>query len=104
MKATSAYGLHSPYLYRLYREVLFARMPRRQRQHLGLRTKQDELLYKLNRSLPPESFVFMYHPHRQEERWQRLCAMPHATACIDLYHSGIVLFNPKLSKQHILLR
>lgn len=104
LHATTAYGLHSPYLYRLYHEVLFAPIPRRRRRELGLHSRQATLRYKLEHSLPRGSYQLMEHPHRHEAQWEALCLQEGATACLDLYHSGLILFNPKLSKQHILLR
>lgn len=104
LRAQTAYHLQSPYLYRLYNEVLFARIPRRRRQALGLRTKSEALHYKLRNALPDGSFLFLSHPHRQEARWQEMQQEPRATVTLDLYHSGIVLLNPKLQKQHLLLR
>ena len=104
LKAQTQYGLHSPYLYRLYREVLFATLTKRQRRALGLRTRSEATLYKLSHSLPADSFLFMERPHSNEAQWRQFCQHPQATATIDLYHSGIVLLNPHLSKQHYLLR
>ena len=104
LRAHTDFNLHSPFLYRLYREVLFAPLPRRRRKELGLRSRQEELRYKLDDALGPDAYLLMPHPHRDEARWKALCAHPKATATLDLYHSGIVLFNPHLSKQHILLR
>jgi hypothetical protein len=43
-------------------------------------------------------------PHRDEASWQALCADPRYQVTLDLYRCGICIANPRLSRQHFILR
>lgn len=146
LKAKTQYNLHSPFVFHLYREVLFAPLDKVRRKELGIERSDlyGELLYKLTNHLRPDtlflpsedpkaativqkaspktitttlatlpssssraSLIIFPHPHTShdtEEQWHQICQTDKSTASIDLYYAGIVLFDPKLSKQHFLLR
>lgn len=209
LKATTQYGIHSPFVYRLYSEVLFAPMEKSLLRQLAIDSTDlhHQLIYKLVNKLQPEAiylldpdaqaqalvkeanrttalriwekgdsqtiglgsktlngnsplcskdenstskqatsslptdnylattsqpsepnrpktqnppqkpssseladatpFLVIPHPHKSdfdEFRWNTLRRLNEATATIDLYHSGIIFFNQKLSKQHFLLQ
>ncbi|MCQ2300547.1 MAG: hypothetical protein MJZ81_10540 [Bacteroidales bacterium] len=139
LKAKTKFNLHSPFVFDLYREVLFAPLAKERRRELAIADKRQELIYKLANHLQPQhlflahmddhmvelvrkasphtvveewtgqtpspsDIVLLSHPHRSEQLWQRLQAIPHATATLDLFHTGILLFNQKLHKQYFLLR
>lgn len=142
LKAKTQYNLHSPFVFNLYRKVLFARLGRRRRVLLGIENRFEETVYKMSNHLRPHALFVITHddkikrivghaapetklmawgqqpitpndillvpfPHRnraREEQWKQCCALAEATTTIDLYHTGIVLFDKKLSKQHLVLR
>lgn len=139
LKAKTKFNLHSPFVFDLYREVLFAPLAKERKRELAILDKSQELIYKLANHLQPQhlfvdnldervvelvkkasprtlveewkgqtpsgSDIFVLaHPHKREQLWQRLQEQPLATATIDLFHTGILLFNPKLHKQYFLLR
>ena len=59
LRAQTQYNLHSPFLFRLYREVLFAPLGRQRRRALGIRSRQAELRYKLRDTLGPDAFLLL---------------------------------------------
>lgn len=139
LKAKTKFNLHSPFVFDLYREVLFAPLAKERRRELAIADKRQELIYKLANHLQPQhlflahmdgrmaelvhkasphtiveewtgqtpspsDLLLLLHPHRNEQLWQHLKETPHATAILDLFHTGILLFNKKLHKQYFLLR
>lgn len=140
LRAKTQYNLHSPFVFNLYREVLFASLAKTTRNSLGITSKHQETLYKVVNHLQPQALylthdenkslaqqasvhtdvelwkeqttrgndmIVVAFPHRNgasEKQWNSLQQMENATAILDLYHTGIILFNPKLSKQLFLLR
>jgi len=132
LKAKTQFFLHSPFIYTLYQKVLFAPLSKSRRKELGINNREEELIYKIsdylqpqhlftinietqvaenhpwnNQEPQPHDIIFVNHPHGTSENqklWNTLCQHPAATATIDTYHAGIILFDPKLSKQHYLLR
>ena len=115
LRAQTQYSLHSPFVYGLYTEVLFARAPER-----GPRGRAANVVWRLVRryGAPPPlptsagtlvrcgeaDFMVVDRPHRDEARWQRLCAAPHWQVGIDLFSVGLLVHNPRLHRQHFLLR
>lgn len=109
LRAKTQFNLHSPFVYRLYTEVLFSRAP-----HRGCR-RYDDVVWRLahhygvpcneGRLVTPDGdFVVVNRPHRNEPQWQAIVADPQWQVTIDLFDSGIAIANPHLSKQHFILR
>lgn len=113
LHAKTQFNLHSPFVYGLYTEVLFSRAAG------APRGRYEAVLWRLERryGMAPERrdgyaelhcsdghFLVIDHPHRDEPRWQRLVADPQWQATLDLFSVGIAVSNPRLSKQHFLLR
>jgi hypothetical protein len=53
----------------------------------------------------PQEAVFVFADihwtDEMERAWQKLCAMPEVTLSIDLFHVGLLFFNPDIrEKQH----
>ena len=46
----------------------------------------------------------IHHSPEMQQAWQTIQAMEEVTSTLDLYHIGIVLFNPHLMKKHYRLR
>lgn len=114
LHAKTQYGLHSPFVYRLYTEVLFSRSPGhghsfpdvvwRLEEYYGHPHTTDTLSaghYQL--STNDGAFLILDHPHRDESHWRSLVAAPEWQVTIDLFTVGIAVANPRLSKQHFLL-
>lgn len=132
LRAKTPFFLHSPFMFALHQKVLFAPLNKNRRRELDIHSREEELLYKLsdylhpqniytidietpvaatqpwnNQEPQPHDIIFVNHPHRTSasgKQWSTLCQHPDATATIDTFHAGIILFDKKLSKQHFLLR
>ncbi len=113
LRAKTLYNLHSPFVYHLYTEVLFSRAEGEPRD------RYEAVLWRLERHYGVDSerrdgeavlccrdgcFVVVDHPHRRETRWQELVEEPRFRVSIDLFSVGIVVDNPRLSRQCFLLR
>ncbi len=109
LRAKTRYNIHSPFLYRLYTEVLFA--------HAGGHRSHSfsDIAWRLRRyyslpdgnppySTPDGTFLLVDHPHRNKSRWQQLVDDPEWQLTLDLFDTGIAVRNPRLSKQHFILR
>ena len=110
LRAKTQYNLHSPFVYRLYTEVLFSHAHGRGRSF-------EDVVWRLERyynstfniqhstlSTPDGLFLLVDHPHRHEAQWQALVGSSDWQVTIDLYRCGIAVQSPRLSKQHFLLR
>lgn len=114
LRAKTQFNLHSPFVFRLYTEVLFSRAP-----HHGSR-RYDDVVWRLSHyyGLPHPTlyspsitlsskdgdFFVVDHPHRNESQWQAFVDDSRWQVTIDLFDSGIAIANPHLSKQHFILR
>ena len=131
LRADTQYRVHSPFVFDLYRKVLFARLdretqkrvcaPARKRcdrlfhelvyklaDHYGLRLLQnDGDMAVLEGGNPVERVAVVRRPHRDsqvEQRWRNLQADSSYRVSIDMYDAGVLLDNPKLHPQHFLLK
>ncbi len=155
LTARTAYGLHSPALFRLYQEVLYARLSphtakRLQLRRLPRRCRQyHEVLFKLACRYAPqrvllrrtddatcrclacacpqaavqedatlhedclllsatgERIALVCLPHGtpvQRQRWQQLREEGRYPVLLDLYQVGVLLDNPHLSAQYLMLK
>lgn len=130
--AQTQYELHSPFLFDMYRAVLFAELSRKTRQRLRRQASSRadmpyvSLLYKLSdhyrltpsrqdsdctvlQASDPEmgTFTVVRRPHRSaeaEQQWQQLMADPQYRVSIDLFDAGLLLTSPRLHPQHFLLK
>ncbi|MBQ9417960.1 MAG: hypothetical protein IJU19_05190 [Bacteroidales bacterium] len=108
LRARTLYGVHSPFVYRLYTECLFARVRGRGRSY-------GDVVWRLERYYGVQCsggemrtddglIRVVERPHRDEGAWQAMVADGRWQVTIDLYSVGLAVANPKLSKQHFLLR
>ena len=144
LHAQTQYNIHSPFLFDMYREVLFARLtPEERRRHaIPRHDRYRELLYKccnhyhlevapdsqpapvlltstlltptqfstLNNCQPDTgqfSILLLSRPHATpvaEQQWESLKADPTYQVSLDLYDVALLIRNPRLSPQHLLLR
>ena len=125
LRAKTQYNLHSPFVYRLYTEVLFSRCPGRGRHyadvvwrleeyyglpHSPLSTPHSQLstpyspLSTLNSQLSTPDGLFLVVADTHSEEWDAVVASKDWQVTLDLYHCGVAVSSPRLSKQHFLLR
>lgn len=125
--AQTQYNIHSPFVFELYNEVLFARLPKATRsQFTGQEDQRHrELVYKLQHHYHlkllaqdtqqtllegDEDFgrvVVVNEPHRDaasERYWNELLRDSTYRVSIDIYHNGLLFTNPRLHTQHFMLR
>ena len=156
--AQTQYNLHSPFLFDMYREVLFARLTPEERRRHGIprHDRYRELLYKCcnhyhlqpatpspqqptapdrashsspklgevpqrgggvcQTLLTPTQFsifnsqfsiLLVSRPHATpaaERQWETLKADPTYQVSLDLYDVALLIRNPHLTPQHLLLR
>lgn len=113
LRAKTQFNLHSPFLYRLYTEVLFSRAEGAPKGRFA------EVVWRLERHYdvvadcsagtatlftPDGRFLVVDHPHRDEARWQSVIDDLQWQATVDLFSVGLAVANPHLSKQHFILR
>ena len=138
LHAQPQYNLHSPFLFDMYREVLFARLTPEERRRHGIPRgdRYRELLYKCcnhyhlevaaDSQQPPVlltpthtfthshihtlnnlSILLLSRPHATpaaERQWESLKADPTYQVSLDLYDVALLIRNPHLTPQHLLLR
>lgn len=128
IKAQTQYGVHSPFVFDMYRKVLFARVGKARRKRLGITrdAAYHELVYKLRDHYglqvvcydgdeavlqgDPAAFgsvKVVCRPHSckaRELRWQAQQGNAKYRVSIDLYDVGLLLDNPRLHPQHFLLK
>ena len=113
LRAKTQYNLHSPFVYRLYTEVLFSYAPGRGRsfedvvwrlEHYYRLSHTELSTFNFQLSTPDGLFLIVDRPHRSEADWQAVIASPDWQVTLDLYRCGIAVASPRLSKQHFLLR
>lgn len=113
--AKTQYNLHSPFVYKLYTEVLFSRPPAgapqgrdyqsilwRLEHHYGVQALRLGGNATLNTA--DGDFLVVDHPHREAERWRQIVDGSNYQVTLDLYTVGIAIASPRLTKQHFLLR
>ena len=115
LRAKTQFSLHSPFVYKLYTEVLCSRCPGRGRSAADILWRLEEY-YGLQHSNYPLSttyyplptidgvFLVVDHPHRDEGRWKALVDSPEWQVTLDLFTVGVAVANTHLSKQHFILR
>lgn len=127
LSAQTIYNLQSPYLYKLCGEVLCARISRSTRARLRLprRHRQyHEEVYKLSNyfaarcthvsececqlALSDGSRIAVIRaPHCNklaEQRWRQLQQEQPWRVALDMYDVGVLLSNPRLSRQRFVLK
>ncbi|MBP3763895.1 MAG: hypothetical protein J6I49_08490 [Bacteroidales bacterium] len=117
LRAKTQYNLHSPLVFRLYTEVLFSRSaeaPRgrgfdavlwRLEHHYGATAQCcDEGGAMAELATADGRFLLVDRPHRREALWRQLCDDPRYEVTLDLFDCGLAVANPRLSRQHFLLR
>ena len=136
LHAQTQYNIHSPFLFEMYRDVLFAHLTDGERLRTGIARgdRYHEIIYKccnhyqlavvpnakpitLNSQLltinsqlltsSSLSILVVDRPHASrldEQQWEQLKANPDYQVSVDLYDVALLIHNPKLSAQHLLLR
>ena len=126
MRARTGYQIHSPFLFTLYHEVLFARMPgilphdmprsaRRYHELVAVISDRfsmhavsaDSSTTELAGNDAVTRAMVVSRPHRDsttEQQWDTLANDPRFNIAIDLYDVGLLLCNHKLRRQQWLLR
>lgn len=108
LHAKTQYGLHSPFVYRLYTECLFSRAGGYGRHYADVVWRLEHYYgARFREGLLHTSdgvFQVVEWPHRDEAAWRAVVNDPRWQATIDLFTVGIAVANPRLTKQHFLLR
>ncbi|MBQ7280505.1 MAG: hypothetical protein IJR13_07285 [Bacteroidales bacterium] len=126
IKAKTLYDIHSPFVYDLCRNVLYARAPEEAvaardghtrrfatllymlKDYLSLsemRSEGNTLLLGGNDTWGRVLMVDAPHADRKaEHQWTALCADEAYRVSIDLYDVGLLFTNSHLHRQHFLLR
>ena len=112
----NAFQLHSPFVYRLYTEVIKgkgtkdASDTREALEALGIRSRVEvpvDQLLDLYLSDHDEETVFVapgIHANRKNEAiWDTICRHPDVTLTIDLFREGWVFYREGMEKQHFVL-
>lgn len=125
LRAQTQYNVHSPFVYDLYRHVLFARVeggicrnvPRERRRF-------EQICYKLEHYFEVErcekgdghamylcadvgAIEVVCRPHADreaEQNWEQRCNDGAYRVSIDLYDVGLLFSNPRLHRQRFILR
>lgn len=108
LRAKTQYGLHSPFVYRLYTECLFSRVRGCGRDYGGVVWRLEHYYGACFREglLHTCDGVFRVvdRPHRDEAAWAAVVGDPQWQVTLDLYSVGIAVGSKRMSKQHFLLR
>lgn len=128
-KAQTAHGLHSPFVYRLYTEVIdpiyqqepadlqealihgigtYLKLEAGQLHVIDLVKLQDSELDGIESLMQQKEFLIIcLHPHENEEtaaRWEKIYQNKSVIHSIELYELGIISLNPIAPKQHFWLK
>jgi hypothetical protein len=107
LRAKTQYNLHSPFVYRLYTEVLFSRCRGRGRSAADVVWRLEEyygLPHSGHTSLSTPDGDFLVVADTRSEEWEAVVASNDWQVTLDLYSCGVAVRSPRLSKQHFLLR
>ena len=111
LRAKTQYNLHSPFVYRLYTEVLFSHCPGRGRSSADVVWRLEEYyglphskLHTPNSKLQTPDGLFLIVADTRSVEWDAVVASADWQVTLDLYSCGVAVSSPRLSKQHFLLR
>lgn len=130
IKADTQYNVHSPFMFDMYRKVLFARLPQAVAQQLALHHdrnfKYHQLVYKIKdyygmheagytdheallvSDMPGLQRVLVVNkPHGDKEseaRWLACQSDGQWNVSVDLFDVGLLISHPQMHPQHFLLR
>ena len=107
LRAKTQYNLHSPFVYRLYTEVLFSRCRGRGRSAEDVLWRLEEyygLPHSGSSTLHTADGTFTVVADTGSPAWEAIVASGDWQVTLDLYRCGVAVSSPRLSKQHFLLR
>ena len=99
------YGIHSPFVYKLYTQVIKSHQLEKLRE-LGI---ENEVTL-VDEQVPEKDDKVMYvvegiHENKKKEAfWDTICSHPDVTLTIDLYDKGFVFYREGMEKQNFVLR
>lgn len=113
LRAKTHFSLHSPFVYRLYTEVLTSRAegaPKRRYEAMVWRLERYYGVEAMRNAGTAELrtsdgyFVVIDHPYRDADDWKGIIHDSNYQVTLDFFTVGIAITNPHLSKQHFFLR
>ncbi len=126
LHAKTLYNIHSPFVFNLYREVLFAKVNAlRSDLPSSFSHRSSDLVfklqdyYRLSRISIVDDCILLHNqstigsvlvvdgPHQSsaaENKWEQLCADPFYRVSIDLFDVGLLFSFSHLAPQHFILR
>lgn len=127
LRAKTQYNLHSPYIFKLYNEVLFAHLDAATITRLGggREALYRQMVYKLSRYYPAAQvqdceggtllqgvnsdgdiliFPQPHHNAAAELRWNNLRGSDPWRVCVDMYDVGLLFSSRRLHPQYFMLR
>lgn len=129
IKADTQYNVHSPFMFDMYRKVLFARLPRSAREAVAMRYgavgRFQKMVYKLADHYclrvvsyaadevllegdgPLSRVCVVAKPHgdkASEARWKARQEGEDFNVSVDLFDVGLLIAHNKLHRQHFLLK
>lgn len=105
LKRKNEYHIHSPFVYKLYTEVIRGDHPEALKE-LGI----DKTETLAEGAFPQKDESVMYvmndiHKNKQKEAfWNTICGQPDVTLTIDLYDKGLAFYREGMEKQNFILR
>lgn len=130
LNAQTQYKIHSPFVFEMYRKVLFSSLGKEQKKRVAKRSlsRHDrifhELVFKMTDYYGLEMVAYeadyaklegskvgtvlvVRRPHlssESESEWERMKKHGQYTISIDLYDAGLLIRNNKLHPQEFILR
>lgn len=105
MKRRNEYRIHSPFVYKLYTEVIRGGHSEALKE-LGIGRTET----MAEGEIPPKDEAVMYefydiHKNKQKEAfWNMICGHPDVTLTIDLYDKGLAFYREGMEKQNFILK
>ena len=105
-KRKNEFGIHSPFVFKLYTEVI--KRGRWDRlKALGIEKVKEVEAGSFDEVLDPSVMYVVkgIHDHKDNEAyWDTICGRPDVTLTIDLYHKGLFFYREGMEKQGFVLK